>query len=176
MTVIQAWRVVREYPTGRRNEYQSVTEHHLARPPGPSEDGRALSEPEPVAIELQRGAAVEAYAERTGEPPVACVMVPVPDAARTGVRRPIASLDAAIEQRYARVLPTIAVEIREWLARCGISQIDAARLLEPDELSFKNTLSRWTTGEQEPRHPGILRRALREIERELADQRHKQHV
>jgi hypothetical protein len=64
---------------------------------------------------------------------------------------------------------SIVETLRAFLARAGMTQTRLAYLLEPDQPSFKNTLSRWlsddTTRGHEPHHPNTLRLALVELTR-----------
>lgn len=57
-------------------------------------------------------------------------------------------------------------ELKKWRERFGLSQQNAADLL-PCQL---RTWQRWEAGENEP--PGFLLRALRDLERELAEDWH----
>lgn len=63
----------------------------------------------------------------------------------------------------------IADEIRAFLARHPMPQAELARLLEPEEPRFKDTLNRWLGGSQTPRHPGTLKLALETLDRHLAN-------
>lgn len=68
--------------------------------------------------------------------------------------------------RWRAAQPSIADEIRAWLERTGLTQAQAARALEPGQMRMRDTLNRWMQGTQEPRHPGVLRLAMRQIEQE----------
>ena len=62
--------------------------------------------------------------------------------------------------------PVSPEEIKAWRERFGLSQTKAARLLPTEP----RTWQRWEAGENEP--PEYLLRALRDLEREIAEDWH----